>query len=105
MIINVFKVKPENLWFLDKDDERLLECASSEEISTITIQDLIDEKFKYCDGLSLQNIPNNFTIEILTTDQNFFIVKLNNIIIKDDKDNVKLFRKASSIGGFLKYGL
>ena len=105
MVINVFKMQPEDLWFLDKDNERLLECASAEEISIITIQDLIDEKFKYCDGLSLQNIPNNFTVEILTTDQNFFIVKLNNIIIKDDKGSIKLFRKASSIGEFLKCNL
>ena len=105
MIINIFKLQPEDLWYLDKDNERLLECASSEEISTITIQDLIDEKFKYCNGLSLPIIPNNFTIEILTTDQNFFIVKLNHNIIKDGKNDIKLFRKTSSIGEFLKYRL
>lgn len=103
MIINVFKMQPEDLWFLDKDDERLLECASANEISSITILDLLSENFKFCNGFELNDIPNKFIIEILPTTEKKFIVKLNGNILKEDNDKIKLFNNSSSIGQFIMY--
>ena len=97
MIINIIKTIQDS-YYLKKNGKIITECKNANEISSITILDLFTENFQYCNGFSINNIPNEISFEILKENSEKFIVKFNDNILKENNNKIKVFNKFSSIG-------